>query len=306
MKNGWLAVFLVSCVVGLLGCDKRSGSASGPVEEGSGQRTRAKLPERGQAQGRNQVFEAALQAALALESPEARDQALSAFVLEAHEAVPGLAAEAFSQLPEGGEARAATIEALAAVMSQKGMNRALQWAESLPTVQEIALARQAVGLALAETDPAVGAQVILAHYDRRSLPNEVELHALQLWVGGNAAEAIAWAEQLPHGEARHVAMQAVCEAWVKVDADAAFAWIVGADLSVRTEAIAAMADALAGIPDLVRNGLLDQAEPAIRDEIELRLDDVTGMPIETPGDEPVDEETQGRAAPDALDTDGGL
>ncbi len=284
-------------LVGLVGCDRPEKTAGDRLEREGAARTRANLPERGQVQGRNEVFEAALQAALALQSPEARDQALAAFVLEAHEAAPGLAAEALSHLPEGSEVRAATLQSLAEMMARKGVDRALQWVESLPTAQEIAWARQLVGLALAQTDAALGAQVVLQHHDRRGALDEVEQSVLQLWAGSNAPEALAWVRQLPQGDGRQEALLSVCEPWVKEDAAAAFAWIGAADKETKTEMITAMAVVLAGFADPARNGFLDQAEPAIREEIKLRLGEVIGTPIETPDEEPEDQGADQSANP---------
>jgi hypothetical protein len=290
MKKG---CFAMCWMVGLIGCDK--------PERNEEPRTRANLPERGQVQGRNQVFEAALQAALAQESPNARDQALSAFVLESHEAAPGLAAEALSHLPEGSAMRAKTLESLAELMAQKGVDRALQWAESLPTVQDVALARQAVGLALAEIDPSVGAQVVLEHHDRRRALDETELHVLQLWAGSSAPDAAAWAQQLAQRDARHAALQSVCGPWIQTDAVGVFAWLDGiSNTKSKTEALDAVADALAEAPDAIRDAFLTQAGAGIREELEERL----GVTIETPADEsddkpvnePIDESLDQNAA----------
>lgn len=298
MKKG---CFAACWLVGLIGCDK--------PEKNEEPRTRANLPERGQVQGRNQVFEAALQAALALESPDARDQALSAFVLESHEAAPGLAAEALSHLPEGSEVRTETLKSLAGLMAEKGVDRALQWAESLPTVRDVALARQAVGLALAEVDPSVGAQVVLEHHDRSRALDETELRALQLWADSSAPDAAAWARQLPHKEARHAALQSVCGQWVRTDATGIGAWLDGiSNKESKTEALDALADALAEAPDAIRDVFFTQAEPEIREEMEARLGVTIETPVEEPAEEPVEEPVDERIDesldPDAAGVDG--
>jgi hypothetical protein len=95
-------------------------------------------------------------------------------------------------------------------------------------------------------------------------------------VGSSPAEAAAWVQKLPAGEAQKTGVKTLLSQWVQMDSKAAFTWTAAIqNPSARKQATLAMAESLVETPEPIRSFMLEGADPSIRAEIEPLVNQIT-------------------------------
>ncbi|MCX6867682.1 MAG: hypothetical protein NTV46_15975 [Verrucomicrobia bacterium] len=270
-----LALLLISL---LASCDKKgdtgkseSAGASNPAI------TRAKRPPREEVPNRYQELRDSLKAALALESPAARDQALAAVVRNTHILAPEIAAEAFAHLAVDSATRMKTIRYLAAQLAGKNPDEALVWADSLGSAQEILTAKEEIAVVLVRSDPARATKILLESGSASREFDATAKQVIRIWVATAPKDAVAWGLSLPPGETRRAGFQAVVSQWLHADMRAAFAWLASLDnQAVKDESMHAMAQTLVEQPEPIRELYLANGDPATMSELKQQVNQITG------------------------------
>ena len=238
--------------------------------------TRAKRPPREEVPNRYQEFRDSLNAALALESPVARDQALAAVVRNTHVLAPEIAAEAFAQLAVDSEKRMKTIRYLAGQLAGKNPDEALVWADSLGSAQEILIAKEEIAVVLVRSDPERATKILLESGSANREFDATAKQVIRIWVATAPKDAVAWGLSLPPGETRRAGFQAVVSQWLDADSRAAFAWIASlGNQAVKEESMHAMAQALAAQPAPIRELYLLNGDPATMSELKQQVKQIT-------------------------------
>lgn len=256
-------------------CDKPDDNKRSADESKPGVARSSRTAREAAATSHNKDLRDALAAALELESPEARNQALGDVVRNALERAPELADEAFGHLPADSEERTKTIRFIAAKLVEKNTDEALAWADALASDQEIMIAKGEIALILGASEPERAAKVLLESGNANRALDETAVQVLQNWAGNAPTDAAAWVMKLPPGESRKAGMQTVVSLWVQTDSKAAFSWVEGlGNQAARKEATRAIAEALVGIPEPIRMSFLEEADPAFRSVIEEQVNQI--------------------------------
>jgi hypothetical protein len=210
-----------------------------------------------------------LQAAVAIESPAAREKALADVAWNALEIDPELACEAFQQLPAGSAEKLRLIQHYAMRLAEQDLDEALAWAASLGTEQEISAAHGQIALVIAEADPQRAANLLSESGIVGREFDVAVVQVLQRWAAQSAPDAAAWAVSFPPGAAREAGIKLIVARWVETDAQATLSWMAALhDAVVRKEAFLAMEEALLQQPRDIRDAWLQQADAGIRSELE--------------------------------------
>ena len=102
------------------------------------------------------------------------------------------------------------------------------------------------------------------------------MEVIRQWAGKAPTDAATWVLNLPAGDARRAGIEAVASRWLETDSTAAFAWLAAStNQSVRAEISRAMAQALAAQPGFIREGLMENADAAIRGTLEQQVKQIT-------------------------------
>ena len=266
------------CAALLAGCEK-------PGERDKSAPPDASIPASQRAQrgghaaapaNRHQDLRDSLAAAQALAASEARDQALAEVVGNALESAPDIASAAFGQLAVDSAIRMQTISQMAIFFGRKDPAEALAWADLLGSAAEIAAAKGEIALILAEEDPVRAVNVLLGPGVPKGELDEAKVEVIRQWAGKAPTDAATWVLNLPAGDARRAGIEAVASRWLETDAAAAFAWLAAStNQSVRAEVSRAMAQALAAQPGFIREGLMENADAAIRGTLEQQVKQIT-------------------------------
>lgn len=152
----------------------------------------------------------ALEWALTLPDASSRTQALriSAFEIGRREPQPGL--ERVFALPAG-SARDEAARTLASAWVQHDANAAVAWLRTGATDEVRRVVTASMAFELAQTNPRLALELgesLPPGLERRS----VVLAAVATWAAQDHAGAVAWARQLPAGEARDLALHGIASA----------------------------------------------------------------------------------------------
>lgn len=273
-----MKIFLPFMICGLLvSCDESVETAKTPADEGSNLRpTRATRPAREASPSPTKELKNAISEALEMSPHEAREQALAEIVRSEFEQNPEIAAEALEHLSPGGEERAKTLRFIASLLVQKNKDEALAWVATLTAPEDAAIANEELMAVLAAVDPPGAAKMVLEARTGTGPLNDQEISVLQNWTGASPAEAAAWVQRLPAGEAQKMGVKALLSQWVQMDSKAAFTWTAAIqNPTARKQATLAMAESLVETPEPIRNFFLEGADATMRAEIEPLVNQIT-------------------------------
>jgi hypothetical protein len=264
----------------LVACEKSAEATKPAADEGTNLRTtRANRPSRAESPSPKKELQDAIAAALEAEPLEAREQMLAEIVRAEFESNPEVANEALAHLTPGGEERAKTLRFIASLLVQKNKDEAFAWADTLTAPDDLAVAKEEIMAVLGAIDPLGTAKMVLEPRTGNQALNETEISALQNWVGSAPAEAAAWVQKLPPGEAQKIGVKTLLGQWIQMDSKAAFTWTAAiSHPTARKQATLAMAESLVETPEPIRNFLLDGADPTIRAEVEPLIQNLTREP----------------------------
>lgn len=272
----WIAVLLVSC-------DKPQGAGDSRSTRDSEPRVtradRSRSP-RDEATNQAKQIRASLAAAKKIEFSAARDKALAETAWNSIGIDPNIIAKAIEQISTDSAEKIPLIELYALQLAEQNPDEALAWAAKLGSEQEIATAKEQIILALADSDPQRAATLIPSPGAAGRELDGTALHILQSLTAKTPAAAAAWVSRFPPGDARKVALKALVTDWTQIDSQAAFAWLTSlAHQPIQDEATQAIIETFAEQTPEIREQWLQQADPAIRSELERQPD-----PSEEPAD----------------------
>ncbi|MEO8616513.1 MAG: hypothetical protein ABI600_15325 [Luteolibacter sp.] len=220
-----------------------------------------------------------LDEATRISAPEDRNIAIAAVVWENLELDPKLALEAFQQLTPGTVERLRLIQHLAMRLAEQDIEKAIQWAATLDSSEEISLAYGKISLVLAETDPERAANLIS---DSGIAGREFDValvQVIQRWAASKPADAAAWVVLFDPGEARTASMKTVVSLWAKNDMQANLAWIgTLQNKDLRQEATVAMAEAILQQPPGIQAEWKQLVSPEVRAAFENLREQAEGAP----------------------------
>jgi hypothetical protein len=276
MKTILSVCFTVTAL--LVSCDETKRSASPGDASESGPRAPHAKREGSTATARKAKHRKALEAALKIESPDDRDQALAAVVRDALEVAPDISAEAFKHLSPASAGKQALLQSCAKQLIGKSPEAALAWADSLGEARDVLSAKaQAIRL-LGESDPARAVKLLSgAGFEIGKPPGSfIATTTVRRWAAKSPADAAAWAIGLPPDGSRKVAIRAAVSEWIKNDSPATLAWMAGIDDdALRQEASHAVAENLVRTPPSMREAMLESAAPALRGELERQVEEIS-------------------------------
>lgn len=275
--------------VGLLvSCDKSPDTGKSRVgEESNSRTTRANRSQQKDSPSKKRDIAQSIRNALEIASTEERERVLGEIIRNAFETAPEIAMEALDHLPQDSPERANTLRHLTQTMIGKSTDEALAWAETLNSPTDVALVKEQIALSLSASDPTQAAKLVLEAADTSIQLSETAVQVLKTWVVTAPAAAAAWAQKLPTGEARKSGVKTVVTQWIQADSKEAFLWTSSIrDQTMKSEITRAMAEALVGTPDPIRNFLLEGAEPEFRTVIEKELNQVIKETEESVPDSP--------------------
>ena len=271
MKRPILSCLAIAAM--LVACDKqRGGDAANSNDPNKPGATRATRAARQDLPGRQKELRDALAEAKKIKIPEDRDKALVECAKEALEINPNAVAEIIRLLSADHPERVLLLKAMIARLMVEDPSAATQWAATLESEKERALAGGEIALHTAATDPARAAELLAASGISGREFDEVAVQVLQNWATETPADAAAWVLRFPQGASRETAVKTVVSRWVQGDAEAAFSWIgTLKSPAVRKETTRSLAFALIDNPDPVRDAMLEHADPAMRSDLEQQI-----------------------------------
>jgi hypothetical protein len=266
----WLLPYLSAAVL-LTACDDRqqTKAAENPKNTTPGTRiTKSIRAEENRNSEAPSTMRGSLEAAKRVTSPEDRRKAIVAAVLESADLEPDVALEALQELELGTPERARLVKHIGLRRAEQDMEAAIQWAASLKTPSEAAMAYGEISVVLAETDPARAASLISATGQPGKESEIAVVQIVQRWAQKSPTAAAAWAAQFPAGEVRSAALDAAVFQWSRRDPAAAVGWIQGIqDPTLRQEAQHAMATAIVNQPPSVSEQWENLAGPEIQQQV---------------------------------------
>jgi len=254
----------------LSGCDKPSTSTVRESDETPAAPTvRRWHAPREPVPGTPEAFRAALVKASASESPSEREKALADIAWSALEIDPGLASEAFLQLPSNSPEKIRLIQHYAMRLVERNPEEALAWAATVGSEEEVAAAFGQIALELAETDPSRAANLLSESGIAGREFDVAVVQVIQRWAAKSAPDAAAWVSSFPPGAAREAGVRTIAEQWLPSDPPASFAWFDSLrDSEIRKEASRAMEGVILQQPEEIRDAWLQHADARIRNELE--------------------------------------
>ena len=217
----WLAALLVSCD------QPRDTGDHAAANEPKRKDTHAARPPHEHTVSTPTELRKSMSTALKIVSPGERDEALAEVALDALETEPEIAAAAFQQISTDSEARLPLIQSFAMQLLAQDPQKALAWADSLASEQEIAAAKQMIVHSLHDADLEGAAKSLAKSGLASSEPESPAMYVLQRWTTQEPADAAAWVGSLPAGESRGAGIVTVASQWVVADPEAALAWMAG-------------------------------------------------------------------------------
>jgi len=211
----------------------------------------------------------ALDAAMKIEAPEARDQALAEVARNALKFAPEISAEAINRLSADSPVKLPLLWECVKFLVEQNPDEALAWAASLGSEKDKAAAQAKIALLLLSSDP----QRALGLISRSDLATDAgAVQVLRSWTASAPADAAAWVLKFPPGESRNAAFKTVVSQWVSANSKDAFSWVASlTNNSVRKEATRVMAESLAGIPKPIREIQFGLDDSDIRKEVEQQI-----------------------------------
>jgi hypothetical protein len=258
---------LIGFGLSLVSCDKpnssnsnESGSDKSPV--GSKYEIRRK-PADSVAELRTQ-----LDAAQKRKSLSERQKALAEVAWNAIEIEPWIAREAFEKLFTESPERLRLIQHYAMRLAEADPVKAQEWAKTMETERETAVALGQIAIQIAEDDPHSAAKLIA---DSNLTANELDtvvVQVIQRWVGKSESDAASWVVLFSPGAARGAGIKVIVERWLPRDSVAAFDWLNSIqDPALRKEATAAMRNVISHQSPEIREAWLSNVRDEIRIEI---------------------------------------
>lgn len=262
----WIGALLVSC-------DKQRGAADNSANDGSSPgTTRASRSGRQDIPGRQKDLRASLAAAKKITAPEERDKALIEVAHAALELNPNVVAEVIRLLSPDHPERLVLLKTMVARLMQDDPNSATAWVATLEMEQERALGNGEIALYVANSDPAKAAKLLAESGMTGREFDDVAVQVLDHWAVATPDEAAAWVLRFPPGASRETAVKTVVTRWVQGDAHAAFSWVATLNNpAVRKETSRAVAHVLVNNPDPIRDSMLEEADPAMRSDLEQQI-----------------------------------
>jgi hypothetical protein len=207
--------------------------------------------------------------ACAFKSPVEREKALGTVAWNALEIDPGLACEAFLQLPSNSPEKMQLIKHYAMRLAERNPEEALAWAATVGSEEEVAAAFGQIALELAETDPSRAAELLSESGIAGREFDVAVVQVIQRWAAKSAPDAAAWVSSFPPSAAREAGVRAIAGQWLPLDPQASFAWLdAQRDPEMRRETARAMQGVILQQPEEIRDAWLQHADARILAELE--------------------------------------
>lgn len=255
----------------LASCEKREQHSPQPKAQ---ENPRVSRLERHSAEipGTRGKMRSALDLARALEPGEAREKALAQVAWDTLESAPDIAAQAILEMQADTDEKDRLIQAYAGQLAKEDPNAALAWGSSLDSGREIGLIREQVALVLKESDPKRALGLFPESGFTTDGMNPSAEQIFQTWMSQSPQDATAWVTSIPSDEARKVGLERVFSQWMQTDTDAALKWATSqGNVQRHQEIVSAIATAVVGQPDPIREVFLERAEPDLRSEIQEKI-----------------------------------
>jgi hypothetical protein len=204
--------------------------------------------------------------------------------------VPDTVEKAINEMSSGSVERESLIQTYAQVLAGNDPDAALAWANSLGNKQEIEIARAEIAETLRGTDPK---RAISLLPDSGTLSNGLSPTAeviLQNWTTKNASEALMWVAGRTKEKERGSGFTTVLDQLIHTNPETALKWVqFQGNFQLRAEAVEAIAKAVVNDLPEIRAQILEQADPAVRKELEEKLTEILPTPSAQPESEPTGE-----------------
>lgn len=258
---------LIGFGLSLVSCDKpnpsnhnESGSDKSPVESKYAIRSK---PADSVADLRKQ-----LDAAQKRKSLTERQKALAEVAWDTIELEPEIAREAFEKLSAESPERLLLIQHYALRLAEADPKEAEEWAESLQTERETAVAIGQIAIQIAEDDPHSAANLIADSNLTGSELDTAVVQVIQRWAGKSEPDAASWVILFSPGAAREAGIKVIAERWLPRDSAAALDWVHSIhDPVLRKEATSVMRSIISQQSPEIREAWLKHANEEIRTEI---------------------------------------
>lgn len=209
------------------------------------------------------------------EDRELRDQRLAEIAWSRVGLRPDLVEAVVLEMSSESKERQPLIQLLVSQLSEQSPDDAIRWIDQIKDTEGKMIAREQLASILAETDP----QRALRELPRESLPNEsVEQtrdYVLKRWVSNSPKEALDWLNGSYSIDRKEERVPEAIGQWMEIDSTAAINWIdksLAQDL--RIEAVASARDHLLKQPPEVRNPVVEQLEPRLREELGVDVEEI--------------------------------
>lgn len=271
----------------LVSCNKEHGANAGSNDDAQPGSTRANRASRQDLPGRQRDLRQSLADAKKLTAPAERDKAIVEVARAAMEINHGMVAEAIRQLSADHPERALLIKEMVVRLMEEDPNAATAWVATLESPKDRALGGAEIALRVSTTDPARAARLLAESGISGSGFDAVAAQVLDNWTIQTPTDAAAWVLRFPAGTSRDSAVKTVVTRWVQSDPGAAFSWMSQLNNpAVRKETSRTMAAVLVGNPAPVRASMLEQADPALRTDLEQQIGQISEEAGETPQPQP--------------------
>ncbi len=262
---------LISILFGLslLSCDKpNSADAENDQKISADSASNRKYALRKQARDPSEELRSQREAAGKIKSLTEREKALAEVVWNAIEIDPDIAHEAFQQLSSDSPEKIRLIRHYAMRFAEQDPLKAEEWAKTLETEQETAVAVGQIAIHIAEADPERAANLISdSNLTERELDMAV-VQVIQRWVVKSESDAAAWVVQFSPGAAREAGIQVVAARWLPRDPKAAFEWLESIkDNELRKETLSAMRNIMLQQSEKVSQTWLSHASAELQSEL---------------------------------------
>jgi hypothetical protein len=202
-------------------------------------------------------------------STKERDQALCEAVRECLETDPQLAQESLQKLTIGCVERNQLIQEIASHQADQGVNRAIEWIETLSDDHEKSLAYDSIALIVAENEPEKAAQMLsdsgVAGHDF----DVAVVQVVQRWASSSPQNAAKWVMLFDNDEVRKAGLRAIASTWSRNNPQEAMTWLADiANPAIHQEASAGMVEAIMNLPESRQEDVLKLTTPDIRDRFE--------------------------------------
>lgn len=216
------------------------------------------------------------------EDPEIRDRRLAAIAWSHAGLRPEMVEAAVLEMSPDSLERQPLIQLLAVRYCEEDPEEALRWINRIGDEDGKRIAREQIAMNLVESDP----QRALGELSRVRIPVETTHQAtdyvLKRWVTSEPKQALDWLKGSYSIDNKEERIPQAIGHWLETDPEAAIRWVdqsLGQNL--RTAAVTAASEYLMRQPPELRNPIVENLDPRVREELGVEMVPLDEVPEET-------------------------